>query len=375
MIYLHVKEMVSDFMIKSRDKMLLAGVFALIFLLIMAMSGAAFSQESRAGEQNVLRRASLNWMQIGVQQYESKQFLQAEKSFRRALVFQKYLTDAERNQLTKYLANARIAISKVKRPVASMQTAEKSVKQAQPDKAAANLEKAATSQPPTQQVQQVKKVLNKTSSQPGRQDVQLVVAAKLSAPKVQAGAGLPGDIVVVKKRGSGSKFMDLSSWLSENRRTILMIGLPIFAVLVFIMKLQRRRKRLGRRVYENPALATSSFIGVRLNGGGENGRSAVAGSPKRKGFEQSTEHWKKQHVVQAPAVGKPFKANGTWPQREDKFEGGSFIASAGQKLCAKCNQLKPLGDFHKDKSSKDGLARLCKECKRQNNKNRPADKN
>jgi hypothetical protein len=34
-----------------------------------------------------------------------------------------------------------------------------------------------------------------------------------------------------------------------------------------------------------------------------------------------------------------------------------------KKCTGKCKQVKPLDDFHKDKSNKDGKARYCKKCK------------
>ena len=33
------------------------------------------------------------------------------------------------------------------------------------------------------------------------------------------------------------------------------------------------------------------------------------------------------------------------------------------KICSKCNIDKDLGEFHKDKSRKDGLRSACKECR------------
>jgi hypothetical protein len=342
----------SKFMIKSLDKRFLPGVSVLIFLLIMALTGVTLSRESQAGKQNILRQASLEWMQMGMEQYQSKQFSDAEQSFRRALVFHKYLTDAERNQLNKYLANARIAISKGKQAVASPQTADKSVKQPQPVKAAAG--RPAAEQKP----QQVKKVPKTISSQTAQQKVQPLVAAKPSMSKIQLAAETPSSIVVVKNKSSVGKLQGLSAWLTENRREILMISLPLLAVLIIISKMQGKRKRPGRRVYENPALATS-FIGVRLNDGNGNGdskngrsASAVAVNPKRKSFKQSMEHWRK-NAIQSPAAGKPFE----------------------QKLCAKCNKMKDLSDFHKNKSSRDGLASWCKECKSEYRKKRTAGKN
>jgi hypothetical protein len=369
-------------MIKFLNKKFLPGVLALIFLLTMAVSEAALSQESQAGEQNVLRRASLEWMQVGMQQYQSKQFTDAEQSFRRALVFQKYLTDAERNQLNKYLANARIAISKSKQAVASKQKADESVKHTQPVKAAAKVEKAPVDRPAAEQGrQQIKKVPKTISNQPSPQQVQPVVAAKPSAPKMELAAETQSDIVVVKNKSSGGKLQGFSAWLTENRGNILMIGLPVLAVLIFISKLQNRRKRPGRRVFENPALAITSFIGSRLNGGNGNGNSkngrpaSAAANSKQKSFTQSTEHWKK-NAIQSPPVGKPFETNQIWPGRKDKFEDTGVVSATEveKKQCGKCKELKPLSDFYKNKSTKDGLARWCKECKRQYSKKRTAGK-
>jgi len=372
--------MVSKFMMKSLNKKFLPGVLALIFLLTMAVSETALSRESRAGEQNVLRRASLEWMQVGMQQYQSKQFTNAEQSFRRALVFQKYLTDAERNQLNKYLANVRIAISKSKQTVASVSKADESVKRTKPVKAPAKVEKSPISRPSQEQdQQQIKKVLDKTSSQPDRQKVQPVVAAMRGKPKMNLAAETPSNIVVVKNKSSGGKLQGLSTWLTENRRVILMIGLPVLAVLIFISKLQNRRKRPGTRVYENPALASSSsFIGARLNVGNVNansksGRQAFAAAnanANQKSFTQSTEHWKK-NAIQTPPVSKPFETNESRPKRKDKFEADDTTGGkTEQKRCSKCKQFKPLSEFYKDRSTKDGLARWCKECKRQYSKKR-----
>lgn len=38
------------------------------------------------------------------------------------------------------------------------------------------------------------------------------------------------------------------------------------------------------------------------------------------------------------------------------------------KTCTQCKQAKPLSEFHKRKASPDGLQPICKECKRQNDK-------
>ena len=39
-----------------------------------------------------------------------------------------------------------------------------------------------------------------------------------------------------------------------------------------------------------------------------------------------------------------------------------MICSASTKRCCKCNQIKSLGDFHRNRSNKDGLHTVCKPC-------------
>jgi len=367
------------------------GTTASIFLLIMALSDITLSQESQAGKEEVLRKASLRWMQVGMQQYERNQFSDAELSFRRARVFQKYLTDAERERLDEFLANARIAISEGIQAVASTQTADESVEPNKPVKAVVNVEKVKDIRPLAEQGRrQTTESIDKISSQSSPQKEQSVKAVEPSISKIQVTAGSSNGVSLFKDGTLSSKLMQLSSWLSQNRLNILMICLPVLAVLIFISKLQARRKRPGRRVYTNRVPASSSFIGSNLNGSNENSR-AVKGSkkrrfaptavekPKRKSFTQSTEHWKKEPAGLTSATGKSFRTNEQWPQRKDKFEYENLtVVSDEQKQCGKCGELKALSDFHKDKSSKDGLARWCKECKakaaRESRKKRAAEK-
>lgn len=377
-------------MIKSLSKRFLPGILALIFLLTIIQSQVALSQESQAGQQNVLRQASLKWMQVGTKQYQSKQFTNAEQSFRRALVFQKYLTDAERNQLNELLAKTRIATTEGIQAVEVTQAADESCEQDQPAEEAANQENIKAGQPSIEaERRQIKKMLDKINNQPGRQKVQPIIIAEPSVSKIQLAAESSSgisDIVVTKNDSFNGKYMQLSDWLSENRRNILIIGLPILAILILISKFQGRKRRPGKRVYENPALASSSFIGARLTAGKENKRKnkypkmhgsvpVAAANPKRESFTQSTEHWK-MNAVQSPDALKPFETNEIWPQRKDKFEDDdNAVAKAERKQCGKCKQFKSLDEFYKNKSTNDGLARWCKECKSEYRKNRTAANN
>ena len=351
------------------------GTTALIFMLTMALPNVTLSRESQAGKEEVLRKASLRWMQVGIQQYQGDLFTDAELSFRRALVFQKYLTDAERERLVEFLANARIAISEGKQAVASTQTVAEYVEPDQPVKAAAIVAKAKDSRPSAQQTTQV---IDKNSIQPAPQKQQPAAAPEPKVSTIQVTAGPSGGLSIFKNGSFSENLTQLSSWLTENRLNILMICLPLLAVLVFISKLQARRKMPGRRVlYTHHVPTNSSFIGSKLNGGREKRRPAKgskkvrSGSPaverpKRNSFKQSTEHWKKEPAGLTPDDGKSFKTNENTPQRKDKFEDEiPAVAKEEQKQCGKCGELKAHSDFHKDKSCNDGLARWCKECKAQ----------
>lgn len=360
------------FLIKSFDRRFLPGFLALIFLLTMALSDITLSQEEQIGKEEVLRKASQRWMQLGIQQYRGDLFAEAELSFRRAHVFQKYLTDTEREKLDEFLANARTAISEGKQAIAITQTADESVEPNQPVKAE---EKAKDSRSSTEQG------LDKKSDQPSEQQKeQSVAAAKPSVAKINVEAESSQGVILIKDKSFRGKYMQLSDWLSQNRRNILIICLPALAVLIVISKLQARKSRPGRRVYANHVPASISYIGNRLNGNNGNnravkdskkGRSTYASEvkPIRKSFEQSTEHWRTQHTIQTLAAEKSFQISEKWPQRKDKFEDGDrIIAKAEQKQCGKCKEPKAHSDFHKNKSSKDGLANWCKECKKQSRK-------
>ena len=136
-----VMVMSSTFFIKSIDKKFLSGILASILILMMTLSEATLSQESKTDEQNILRQASKQWMQVGIKQYRLNLFTDAERSFRRARIYQKYLTAAEHRQLNEYLENVRIAISEGKQAIPSKQAVDKSVNPNQPVKLKVKAEK------------------------------------------------------------------------------------------------------------------------------------------------------------------------------------------------------------------------------------------
>jgi hypothetical protein len=244
----------------SINRRYLLGLLALSFLLAVVLTEVSLSQESQPGKQNVLRQASLEWMQIGIQQYQSKQFADAEKSFRRALVFKKYLTEAECLKINKFLTKARIDLSEGKQPA----------KSTQPAKAEENIK---SSEPLAVKGQQQTVKKPKAINSRIEQKIQSLKPAESEVPKIQLAAESLSDVIVVKDKSFRSELMRLSDWLSKNRRNILLIGLPVLAVLVLIMKLQGITRRPGRRVYANYAPANSSFIGAKLAGGNENKRT------------------------------------------------------------------------------------------------------
>lgn len=360
-IEVYVEAMSIKFSIMSFYRKCLFGFLLLSLVLTMALPGVTLSRENQADKPNVLRQASLQWMQVGIKQYESGQFEDAEKSFRRALVFKKYLTEAECQKINDYLTKESVDLTLDEQPVET----------AQPVKTE---EKVKSSEPiavkEQQQTEKEPKIINSRIEQKD----QSVKPAEPEVPEMQLAAETTSDVIVIKDEGLKSKFMRLSDWLSANRRNILLIGLPVLAVLVIIMKLQRRIKPI-RRVYANYAPASSSFIGAKLNGDRKSGRPAsAAANPKWKSFEQSTDHWKK-NAVKSPAEHKQVETKENWPQQKDKPAAAeTVVAKVEKKQCGKCKQLKPLSEFYKNKSTKDGLARWCKRCKKEYRQKRAAEK-
>lgn len=361
-------------MVNFHNKKILFGVLFSIFFLTITFPAVTFSEEKPAARQNVLRQASLEWMKVGIRQYQSDQFTDAEQSFRRALVFKKYLTDAELSNLNEYLTKTRTAITEGKQPIENMQ----------PFKA---VEEVKSSEPlPVNQSQQTEKEPTTINSQIG----QPVLSATTTEPielKVQTTADSPRDAaIVVKDESLRAEYMRLSDWLGENRRNVLMVGLPVLGVLVIIMKLQGLKRRPGRRVYANPALANGSFIGANLVGNHEKKRRhkvfkrghsipAAESKPKRKGFEQKTDHWREKHFGHSNHAGKKPNTSEVRPQRKEESEtDAGTVTKTEKKECTRCKKLKPHSEFYKNRSTRDGLARWCKQCKAEYRKQRAADK-
>lgn len=340
------------FSIMSFNRKYLCIVMTSIFLPAVVLTQVCSSAESQAEKQNVLRQASLEWMQVGFKQYQSNQFENAEKSFRRALVFKKYLTEAELLKINDYLAKARSGSSEGIQPAESIQPA-KAEEKVKDGKTLAVKQQQQTAKEP------------KTISSLIEQKDQSVTSAGPSVSENQSEAESSAEVIIVEDKSFRSEFMRLSDWLSENRRNVLLTGLPVLAVLIIIMKLQGPRIKPIRRVYANYAPASSSFIGAKLNGGRKTGRPASAANPKWKSFEQSTDHWKK-NAVKSPTERKEVETKEKWPPQKDKSAAGdAAVVKVEKKQCGKCKQFKPHSEFYKNKSTKDGLARWCKQCKKE----------
>jgi hypothetical protein len=80
--------------------------------------------------------------------------------------------------------------------------------------------------------------------------------------------------------------------------------------------------------------------------------------PESKQVEQVPE----RQVVAEPAVEKSVEEKPA--EKGDKYDDlHRIVDDVEQKLCRKCKEWKPESEFHKNASSKDGLAGSCKTCK------------
>lgn len=69
-------------------------------------------------------------------------------------------------------------------------------------------------------------------------------------------------------------------------------------------------------------------------------------------------------VQSAEALAEEERIKRKPPKRSKKYEDfHRVVDDVKQKLCRKCNEWKPESKFHKNASSKDGLAGTCKTCK------------
>ncbi|MBN2594176.1 MAG: hypothetical protein JXA81_11770 [Sedimentisphaerales bacterium] len=78
--------------------------------------------------------------------------------------------------------------------------------------------------------------------------------------------------------------------------------------------------------------------------------------------DSQSEQISEQQIVAEPAVEAPFKRK-TAKRSKTHEQQHRTVDGVRQKLCQKCKEWKPESKFHKNSSSKDGLAGSCKTCK------------
>jgi len=142
-------------------------VFVVLVLnLAAALSAAATAQPTEATKQQIILQAAQDWIRVGKEQYSRRLYEASEQSFLRALEYQEHLTAAECEKINELLEMARTAQLERKRVLEHIQTADSLIKQEQPIKAKAHLEKVKDGKFLTQdQQRQVAESLKKIDNQ------------------------------------------------------------------------------------------------------------------------------------------------------------------------------------------------------------------
>jgi len=99
-------------LVEHLENRIVKGVSVLILILVAAMSITSLCHADEPAKENALHKAAQEWIQVGTEQHERSLFRAAEQSFRRAAVFRRYLTEAERQHLDELLeksSNAALA--------------------------------------------------------------------------------------------------------------------------------------------------------------------------------------------------------------------------------------------------------------------------
>jgi len=98
---------------------------------------------------------------------------------------------------------------------------------------------------------------------------------------------------------------------------------------------------------------------------GSNDQAEQAAAEQRPPIVTESEHSEQAdepQKVETPAQDEHVKRQA--PRKAKAYEKTHRVVDdVKQKLCRKCNEWKPEGEFHKNTSSKDGLAASCKACK------------
>ena len=130
-----------NFLTKFCGRRTLSVVLVSVFLLVIAFSGVAPSQESGADKDRILRQIVQKYIEVGTGQYGRGFFDEAEKTFLMAQGYQEYLVPAEQQQLTELLARTRVAMGERKRIVETYQAIMDLIGREELVKAKAELEK------------------------------------------------------------------------------------------------------------------------------------------------------------------------------------------------------------------------------------------
>jgi hypothetical protein len=206
----------------------------------MVLSQVTVCQASEAVAQNALRQAAQGWMQVGIEQYDRFLFEAAEQSFRRARIFQKHLTAAEREKLDELLVKACASEREREKLLASAQTAPVSVEQCQPTKA--YVEKVRHSESTAREDKKpVRIVPERISSPPSVQKEQKVAATESDMAKNRVKVICPRPAGSVTIKDLVDRLAPYSRWLSHRRWELLAIAIIALAPLLLIATRQRRR--------------------------------------------------------------------------------------------------------------------------------------
>ncbi|MHC4343880.1 MAG: hypothetical protein ACYSUP_04275, partial [Planctomycetota bacterium] len=127
------------------NKILLV-VLPLLILLAAALSPAALAQVNEGDTTETVREVAEYFIRAGVEQYQRGQYIQAEKSFIRALDYEKYLSDATRDRLTALVDKAHQAVVARQLILKDIQMADKMIQQGQLLQAKSYLEKVKDSE-------------------------------------------------------------------------------------------------------------------------------------------------------------------------------------------------------------------------------------
>jgi len=131
---------------KSFGQKRLLVILASILLVTSVLSGQALSQASETDKEKIVRQVAQKWIQVGTEQHKRGFYKAAEQSFLRAQDYEKYLTAAEREKLSRLLEETHVASLERRRILGHIQTADELEKQGELIKAKAHLEKVQDSE-------------------------------------------------------------------------------------------------------------------------------------------------------------------------------------------------------------------------------------